>query len=263
MTEIKSLLIKQRRTALKLTQQEAAQRARISIASWRRAEGDPTANVGAETVKQIEKVLLLPPGGFEELRSGQKAVSDFPLKVSKTNDDDAARYNKAFARTDDDDDQPLTPRMAAQLATTADLAWEAWTSVEREEIATGHEFIWDNSLLPGASLAFYQQINLVWLERLARTYCELRDRLDAGEVPYPRHMADEIVLWQALSNTEDFIESGDYAEEHWKEFDAYPHLDYSIDLLRDVLFEDTDFLFIFNDQAQLLSDPNSFWNPFR
>lgn len=249
--------IKQRRTMLQLTQQEAADKAKVSIASWRRAEGEVMANMRRESVKQFERVLVLPPGGLEELRSGQKTASDFPLKTSEAATD-AARYNEAFARTgEEDDDQPLTPRLAAQLATTADIAWDVWNSIEREEVSTGRTVIWENSLLSGASLAFYQQVNVVWLERLARTYRELRDRLDAGEVPYPRHMADEVVLWQVLSDIEDM-----YAEDDWKEFDAYPEANCSTDMLQDILFEDTDFLWVFDDDFQGVLDPNSFWAPF-
>jgi transcriptional regulator with XRE-family HTH domain len=264
--------IGKRRSALGLTQQAAAQMAGVSVATWRRLESDSKARFRQSTVRAIEKVLRLPQASLEPLRAGVLPF-DIHLSDGRRPTDvgfvaEASRYNANF------DGDPLSPRMAASLAIDAEMRVDFWDSVERDSLMKGEIAPWEVFLLDGEPLSLLSRVNLVWFERLARTWIELRRRLDEGEVPYPRNLAEEVVLWQAIAAAEDdWADEGErWEEDPWNAYRAEPQADGDFEILREILFEDTDFLLIWSEREPLagyaealrmVTDPFSWWEPFR
>lgn len=259
---------------LGLTQQQASQAAGISTSNWRRIENKRTVNIRPDTARSVEKVLSLPPGGLDDLRNGNKVASDFPLVKKRKRvadpllndfDREAQQFNQAFKSG------VVSPRMAAKLALQCDFVWDYWVELGREEANDGD--VSSCYFLPELSPAVLMRVTVPWMDRLMRTVRDTGNRLNNGEIPYPRNTAEEVILWCLIDLAEscDNDDLAKWNEEPWATYDAYPDRDQDFETLREILFEDTDFLYLLESDASnpiaeqypSALDPFSWWMPFR
>ncbi|MDA2809354.1 hypothetical protein O4J56_01780 [Nocardiopsis sp. RSe5-2] len=149
-----------------MSQTEAARRAGISLATWRRGEADINA-VGAATRQKIDKVLAA---------AAQPVHSWVPL------------FNKRF-RGD-----PLTPREAHLLATEL--------TMNGETFQLDDDSVWDSHVLrelPDAVLMSVAE-RPQWHRRLLATSQELGARIDDGWAPRAENLAEAAALRIALTS---------------------------------------------------------------
>ena len=164
---VESDSIKSARRALNLSQAEAARRAGVSLATWRRGETDLTT-VGAanrEKIRQAVAAALQPVDSW------------------------VPRFNARF-RGD-----PLTPSQAHLLAMILTLNGE---SFHLEQAS-----VWDDDVLgdlPDAALMLVAE-RPQWLRRFLATSHELRERIHHGELPAPKSIAEATALHIALTHS--------------------------------------------------------------
>ncbi|GAA4619436.1 hypothetical protein GCM10023195_87870 [Actinoallomurus liliacearum] len=171
---VDGLDVKTAREAAGLTQVDAARAARISVATWRRAEEDPSS-VSAKTRAAVERVL-------KTARRKMQGKTREEVEVAEH----VRRLNACFGM----EGSALTPAMAAQLAVTSDslqdLDGQDWSDTSGM-----------TERLPQAVL-FRVYGNRAWLNRLAETYREMAIRIGRGGRPWPRTMAEEFVLHSSI-----------------------------------------------------------------
>ncbi|XVQ11120.1 helix-turn-helix domain-containing protein [Spirillospora sp. CA-255316] len=161
------------REAAHLTQAEAARSARISVATWRRAEDD-LSTVSAKTRAAVERAIRT----FKLKPQAKEPEAVRPAEHVR-------RLNKFWM-----EGSALTPAMAAQLSVSADQLVDLDVSDWDEQPA----------MLGGLSDAVRFRVhgNYAWYEKLADTFKDVTNRIDAGVRPYPRTLAEEYVLHTAL-----------------------------------------------------------------
>lgn len=230
--------VRKRREMLGLTQGEAARQAGISLATWRRIETGERISFRPDTLDRVERVLRLPRGGVELLRQGfppqELELVEFRPKSSK---DRIQKYNRSFRG---DSLTPLQAHFLGMGPREAQFSEEyEWKDLLKGE--TTADRVGPFSQLPDWVLF---SVNNVWLSRFRDTYIGIERRLDAGQVPYPRCVAEEVALWIALDEATELMEDalkhaeGDYAD-LLREFDSYGQRDHDWDV--DALFQDLDF----------------------
>lgn len=177
--------VKALREAVNLTQPEAARRAGISLATWRRAEGN-LASVSAKTRASVERAL-------KGASAGPPAESPAVTRLIKN-------LNASFSR----EEGALTPTMAMRLGLAFDSLGDdnlflipyldGETSVS--ECGVG-----DCPPLAGLPSSVILRIgrNRAWLERLTSTFRHLGRLLDAAVPPVPQTLAGEYALHAAIS----------------------------------------------------------------
>ncbi|MDJ0106093.1 helix-turn-helix domain-containing protein [Rhodococcus sp. 66b] len=183
-------LIRNRREALGMTQQEAARRAGLSLATWCRVEGGGDEVVArASTIEAFESVLKLPKGGLEELRAGRE-VSD---STTYGHDDDEwvhliAKSFNGF---------PMTSRQAYKISTT--VVWLRDDQVSGwDDYLSGRHTVSKVLLLNQLPDWVLFMVNSHWLEKFKALFVEIGDQIDRGEVPGRRCVAERVALRIAL-----------------------------------------------------------------
>ncbi|MEV0624228.1 helix-turn-helix transcriptional regulator [Nonomuraea sp. NPDC050404] len=161
--------VKVAREAAGLTQAEAAKVARISVATWRRAEDD-LSSVSAKTRSAVERVL--------------KATRRRPPEKASEPSLHARRLNESFH------EGSLTPAMAVHLSATCGMAYDMSTH-DQVDLPDFMEELPD-------SVLFRVQGNLAWREKLAENFQRMASLLDNGVRPRPQNLAEEYVLHAAI-----------------------------------------------------------------
>ncbi|MFI0418660.1 helix-turn-helix domain-containing protein [Spongiactinospora sp. 9N601] len=158
--------VKAARESLGLSQADAARRAGISLATWRRGEADLDA-VGEATRSKIRKVLAA---------IVQPVDSWVPL------------FNTRF-RGD-----PLTPSEAHMLGTEL--------TMNGESFHLEYESIWDSHVLGELPDAILMKVSErpQWLRRFLSTSQNLGSQLHSGHVPGARNLAEAAALYIALTS---------------------------------------------------------------
>lgn len=123
--------------------------------------------------------------------------------------------------------------------------------------ADGFDTWWFEDLLPPVVRA---KATPAWMARFIGCYIDLYERIEAGEVPYPRCTGEEMALHNILAAAKERLAEHDVEDTDdpdpidgllhvWAEVqNELPRTpsDYNIDLLSDILFEDHDVLMLFN-----------------
>ncbi|WP_431873200.1 helix-turn-helix domain-containing protein [Amycolatopsis sacchari] len=195
--------VRARREELGLTQQEAAGKAGVSLATWRRLEAandDQEASFRRATVQAVERVLRLPPGGVAALRAG--GTSEAIGEHQQVGKGWLSTYGKSFKG------DPLTPRQAFKLSmSVAGLEDDAFFGLD--EYLQGkvgvNDLIFVNQL-PDWVLFM---VNGHWVDCFRDVLVDLGGRLDRGEVPYPRSMAERVALELMFDSAEEGAGSAD------------------------------------------------------
>lgn len=211
-------LVKQRRAELNLTQQEAARRADVSLATWRRFEntaGDVSALDGFRTdnVQGFARALKLSVAALRRLavaKSADEAEANESegLVIADRQTVDVVRlFNSSFPG------DPLTPADAMALCTTVDFSDFAPTPDGRLHLDSsfGFEFaaylkgeatIRDVDLLCDLPELALTQVNNHWLVRMGERIMRIGSELGKGRIPRPQCLADEYALWLTIQNTD-------------------------------------------------------------
>ncbi|WP_329251828.1 helix-turn-helix transcriptional regulator [Actinoallomurus sp. NBC_01490] len=171
---VDGLDVKAAREAAGLTQADAARAARISVATWRRAEDDPSS-VSAKTRAAVERVL-------KTSRRKMQGKAREEVEIAEH----VRRLNACFGV----DGSALTPATAAQLAVTSDSLQDL----------DGQDWSEASGMTEQLSQAVLFRVygNQAWLKRLGDTFEEMAVRIGRGAWPWPRTMADEFVLHTSI-----------------------------------------------------------------
>lgn len=217
-TEAANKAVKQRRAELNLTQQEAARRADVSLATWRRFEnsaGDASALDGFRTdnLQGFGRALKLSVAALRRLASAESAdetqasESEGPAVVDRQTADVVRLFNSSF------NGDPLTPADAMALSTTVDFSDFTPTSDGRLHLdgpfsyefaayLKGEASIRDVDLLCDLPELALTQVNNHWLVRMGERVMRIGSELGEGRVPRPQCLADEYALWLVILNTD-------------------------------------------------------------
>lgn len=180
-----SLDVKALREAVNLTQPEAARRAGISLATWRRAEGN-LASVSTRTRASVERAL-------KGASAGRPAESPAITRLIRN-------LNASFSG----EESTLTPTMAMRLGLAFDSLGDdnLFLVPYLDGETTVSEYgVGDCLPLVGLPSAVILRIgaNRAWLERLTSTFRHLGRLLDAAVPPVPQTLAGEYALHAAIS----------------------------------------------------------------
>ncbi|KFU78452.1 Helix-turn-helix domain-containing protein [Amycolatopsis lurida] len=207
--------VKSRRSELRLTQQEAARRADVSLATWRRFEGAVVGD-GAldgfrpENLQGFARALQLSVVALRRLVSSDDATPGQGGEVEAANRGAAGvvgMFNKCFIG------EPLTPADAMVLSHT--VTFSDFAPVKSGQFHVddtfGYQFaaflkgeatIREVDLLCDLPELALTQVNNHWLVRMGERIMRIGAELDAGRVPRPECLADEYALWIVIANTE-------------------------------------------------------------
>ncbi|MEU2779459.1 helix-turn-helix transcriptional regulator [Streptomyces sp. NPDC007162] len=205
--------VKQRRAELNLTQQEAARRADVSLATWRRFEntvGSSGALDGfrADNLHGLARALKLSVAALRQLADAEAVPGiEEDLKTDQQVSGVVQLFNTSFTG------DPLTPADAMALASTVDFSDFAPTRDGKLHLGTssGYEFaaylkgeatIRDVGLLRDLPELALTQVNNHWLVRMGERIMRLGGELGEGRVPRPQCLADEYALWIVIQNTD-------------------------------------------------------------
>lgn len=176
--------VKALREAVNLTQPEAARRAGISLATWRRAEGD-LASVSAKTRASVERAL-------KGASAGRPAQSPAITRLIRN-------LNASFSG----EESSLTPTMAMRLGLAFDSLGDDnlfLIPYLAGETSVSEYGVGDCLPLAGLPSSVIIRIggNRAWLERLTSTFRNLGRMLDAAVPPVPQTLAEEYALHAAI-----------------------------------------------------------------
>lgn len=154
------------------------------------------------------------------------------------------------AEDEGDDGWQLTPRTADALHDAlSELAGDAYNDVTRHGDALVDPADESWVMLQRLPRITYDQ-DAAWRRQIARAADDLRGDLEAGQWPQPRCTAEAVCLYLAITDAEA------YEEAHGEAHEDLDDDDYDWETCLDVLFDDTDFLTLFdpmndadNDQA--------------
>jgi transcriptional regulator with XRE-family HTH domain len=173
------------REAMNLTQPEAARRAGISLATWRRAEGN-LESVSAKTRASVERVL-------KGASAGRPAESPAITRLIRN-------LNASFSG----EESALTPTMAMRLSLAFDSLGDDdlfLVPYLDGEASVSEYGVGDCLPLVGLPSSVILRIggNRAWLERLTSTFRDLGRLLDHAVPPIPQTLAGEYALHAAIS----------------------------------------------------------------
>jgi transcriptional regulator with XRE-family HTH domain len=202
--------IKQRRAELDLTQQEAARRAGVSLATWRRFENEAAdagtlAGFRSDNIKGFGRTLGLSVQAVRQLVA--TTPDDAPEDDSYSTAATVRLFNKSFTG------DPLTPADAMALAQTVAFSDFAPTVDGRFHVESalgcgfpaylkGEATIRDVDLLRDLPELALTQVNNHWLTRMGERIMHVGSELDEGRVPRPVCFADEYALSAVIFNTD-------------------------------------------------------------
>lgn len=217
-TQAEVRAVKRRRAELHLTQQEAARRADVSLATWRRFENsvdgtDALDGFRGENVRGFARALKLTAVELRRLVRGATDAATLAADGFESVDDDRGTdatvkmLNKAFAG------DPLTPADAMALAATVVFSDFAPTVDGRFHLDSalgcgfsgflkGEATIRDVELLRDLPEFVLMQVNNHWLVRMGERVMRVADELHEGRIPHPVCLADEYALTLVIFNSE-------------------------------------------------------------
>ncbi|GAA2679560.1 helix-turn-helix transcriptional regulator [Streptomyces lunalinharesii] len=209
--------VKRRRAELNLTQQEAARRADVSLATWRRFEnnaGNASALEGfrADNLQGIARALKIGVPVLRQLAGADGTTVAMPsadglTEIDQSVSDVVQLFNRSFTG------DPLTPVDAMALANTVDfsdfapardgkLHLDTSFSYEFAAYLKGEATIRDVGLLRDLPELALTQVNNHWLVRMGERIMRIGSELGEGRVPRPQCLADEYALWIVIQNTD-------------------------------------------------------------
>ncbi|MER8073586.1 helix-turn-helix transcriptional regulator [Streptomyces sp. NPDC094034] len=204
--------VKLRRAELNLTQQEAAQRADTSLATWRRFENNagagPLDGFRADNLQGFARALKLSVTALRQLVGAEATPgTEAPIEIDQPASDIVQLFNRSFTG------DPLTPVDAMALANTVDfsdfaptrdgkLHLDASFSYEFAAYLKGEATIRDVGLLRDLPELALIQVNNHWLVRMGERIMRIGSELGKGRVPRPQCLADEYALWIVIQNTD-------------------------------------------------------------
>ncbi|GAA0612077.1 helix-turn-helix domain-containing protein [Kribbella sandramycini] len=161
-------VIGERRSQLGLTQQQAAEKAGVSMATWRRFEQSPGLGVRSETVRGVLRALRLNRDELSALLDTGHAPSD-PQWTAEV-----AKLNKLWT----DRIEGLTPRMVGALQSTLDMGQD----MLRSELTNSYFDPTDDSILEELDPRIFVAVgnNLAWYQMLAERMQYLVKELGRG-----------------------------------------------------------------------------------
>lgn len=223
----------ERRSRLGMTQQEAAQVAGVSLATWRRFESGEGRAMAASTRKGIAKALRMSEDDLDWLLSSPESADDIPIVkfAPPSTEGWVQRFNDAFG-------SPLTPRQAYVLSAQAGFYADRATGFD--EILAGEATADEVDPYSRLPLQVLFTVNHVWLNRFRSTFDAIADRLDKGKVPYPRCVAEEVALHFLIEDARETYEDIEYGGS-FEKLDDYGSTDRDWDVLFDVLYQDSDY----------------------
>jgi transcriptional regulator with XRE-family HTH domain len=195
--------VRERRTQLSLTQQEAARRAEVSVATWRRFETAADLDgFKPENVRGFARALRLSLTDFQQLMGSQSTI-EADVEESKT----VQFFNAAFTG------DPITAADAMELHLTVVFSDFAPMTDKKflAEHALGCGFpaflkgeasIREVDLLRDLPELALTQVNNHWLVRMGERIMRVGDKLGKGQIPHPQCLADEYALSIVIMNTE-------------------------------------------------------------
>jgi transcriptional regulator with XRE-family HTH domain len=195
--------VRQRRVALSLTQQDAAKRAEVSVATWRRLEtATDLDGFKADNVRGFARALRLSLAEFHQLM-GLETVDKADLELDET----VRFFNASFTG------DPLTAADAMALHSTVVFSdFAPMTSGQFQvEPALGCGFpaflkgeasIREVDLLRDLPELALTQVNNHWLVRMGERIMRVGHELAEGRIPRPVCLADEYALSIVIMNTD-------------------------------------------------------------
>jgi transcriptional regulator with XRE-family HTH domain len=195
--------VRERRIALSLTQQEAARRAEVSVATWRRLEAASGLDgFKADNVRGFARALRLSMAEFHQLM-GSDAVD----KADLEEDEVVRSFNSSFTG------DPLTAADAMALrhtvvfsdfAPTKNLQFQAEHALGCgfPAFLKGEASIREVDLLRDLPELALTQVNNHWLVRMGERIMHVGHELGEGRVPQPVCLADEYALSIVVMNTD-------------------------------------------------------------
>ncbi|GAA3938667.1 helix-turn-helix domain-containing protein [Actinoplanes auranticolor] len=195
--------VRQRRNELGSTQQEAARRAEVSVATWRRLEA-ATALDGfkADNIRGFARALRLNLAEFHQLMGS----TEVPAAEGEV-DEFTRFFNAAFTG------DPLTAAEAAALHSTvvfSDFAPMKSGQFHAEHalgcgfpaFLKGEASIREVDLLRDLPELALTQVNNHWLVRMGERIMWAGHELGEGRIPRPTCLADEYALSIVIMNTD-------------------------------------------------------------
>jgi transcriptional regulator with XRE-family HTH domain len=195
--------IRERRSELGLTQQEAARRAEVSVATWRRLEAATGLDgFKADNVRGFARALRLGVAEFHQLMGSAE------VPVTSGDGDDFTRFfNAAFTG------DPLTAADAAALHST--VAFSDFAPMKSGKFEAAHALgcgfpaflkgeasIREVDLLRDLPELALTQVNNHWLVRMGERIMRVGHELGEGRIPRPVCLADEYALSIVIMNTD-------------------------------------------------------------
>jgi transcriptional regulator with XRE-family HTH domain len=195
--------VRERRTQLSLTQQEAARRAEVSIATWRRLETAADLDgFKSENVRGFARALRLSLTEFQQLMGSESTV-EADADESKT----VQFFNAAFTG------EPLTAADAMELHLT--VVFSDFAPMTNKQFLAEHALgcgfpaflkgeasIREVDLLRDLPELALTQVNNHWLVRMGERIMRIGDELGEGRIPHPQCLADEYALSIVIMNSE-------------------------------------------------------------
>lgn len=207
--------VKRRRAELNLTQQEAARRADVSLATWRRFENNADGagsldGFRADNLQGFARALKLSVPALRQVADGVTETgpnAEGRVELDQQTSDVVHLFNRSFTG------EPLTPVDAMALANTVDFSDFAPTrdgklhldnsfSYEFAAYLKGEATIRDVDLLRDLPELALTQVNNHWLVRMGERIMRIGSELGEGRVPRPQCLADEYALWIVIQNTD-------------------------------------------------------------
>ncbi|MBQ1117335.1 helix-turn-helix domain-containing protein [Streptomyces sp. C3-3] len=205
--------VKRRRAELNFTQQEAARRADVSLATWRRFENSADSasaldGFRADNLQGFARALKLSVTALRQLTDTEANTEvEDQVEVGQSVSDVVQVFNRFFTG------EPLTPADAMALANTVDFSDFVPTRDGRLHLETsfndefaaylkGEATIRDVGLLCDLPELALTQVNNHWLVRMGERIMRIGSELGKGRVPHPQCLADEYALWIVIQNTE-------------------------------------------------------------
>jgi transcriptional regulator with XRE-family HTH domain len=195
--------VRERRIELALTQQEAARRAEVSVATWRRLEaGTDLDGFKADNVRGFARALRLGIADFHQLMGSEAAD-----KADLEENDVVRLFNSSFTG------DPLTAADAMALHTT--VAFSDFAPMKNKEFQVQHALgcgfpaflkgeasIREVDLLRDLPELALTQVNNHWLVRMGERIMRVGNELGEGRIPRPVCLADEYALSIVVMNTD-------------------------------------------------------------
>jgi hypothetical protein len=194
--------VRERRIELSLTQQEAARRAEVSVATWRRLEAATDLDgFKPDNVRGFARALRL---GMAELH---QLMGSEPPDTTDDEDDTVQFFNSSFSG------DPLAAADAMALHNTVAFSDFAPLISEQFEVEQalgcgfpaflkGEASIREVDLLRDLPELALTQVNNHWLVRMGERIMRIGHELGHGEIPRPVCLADEYALSIVIMNTE-------------------------------------------------------------